>query len=263
MKNRLAFTFIWISLWLPAIAQAGAQKAQSAKPKPSTEQITAEEVKQADELAKRFIQRFQETRDIGPLIDEMFTQNFKSEIEQNTDWSSMVGQGTSLTENLNAGQRLKCFIAGFNFQYLLRTYLLSQISFVSPDVSQSEELLPAKIRKFFKEKAPADEEIKSAKQAIKYLAFLEEAVALLQEEVRRNPPELTAQFKKNLEAFEAHLNQYVEEKPSVRVYKETRHGLLAGTRLIRVVIPFHVGLAMVKDGNVMKLEGAATNLPPD
>jgi hypothetical protein len=263
MKNRLTFTLLWVSLLLPTMLHARAPQAQSLKPKQGAEQITAEENKQAREVSERFIQRLQETRDLAPIMDEMFTDTFRRRIEQDPSLAGIVGQGTSLMEYLIAKQRLRCFVVSFNFEYLLRLYLFSKVSFESPDVSQSEELLPVKIKRFLKEKAPAEEEIKSAKQANKFLAFLEQVVTLIQEEVRQNPPEATEQFKKNLAAFEAHLNQFPQERPSVRVYETSQFGYAAGTRLTRMVIPFHVGLLMVKVGNTIKLDGVGTHLPPD
>jgi hypothetical protein len=261
MKNKPVLALPWIFLIL--ILAIGATPSRVQINKPSKEQITQEEIKQAQEMSKQFIQRFQETRDLTPIVEEMFTSNFKKSIKQDSSWSDMVGQASSLPEHLNAKQRLRFFIVSFNFEYLMRLYLAGRVSLDAPYASQSDEILPAKIAQFFKNKAPADEERKSASQVGKYLAFLEQAMILIQEEVRQNPPEITEQFKKNLSAFEAHLNQYPQEKPSVRVFEEERYGLSAGTRHIRMVIPFHVGLVMVKEGNALKIEGAATNLPPD
>jgi hypothetical protein len=100
-------------------------------------------------------------------------------------------------------------------------------------------------------------------QAQKIMSFLEQAVILLQEEVRKNPPEETEQFKKNLVAFETHLDNHEEEKPSVLVFDKARDGYPAGTRFIRLVIPFHVGLGMIKEGGKLKIDLALTHLPPD
>ncbi len=47
------------------------------------------------------------------------------------------------------------------------------------------------------------------------------------------------------------------------VYGEQRYGLPAGTRLVRVIVPFHVALVMIKEKGEFKINLAATFLPPD
>lgn len=211
------------------------------------DQITPEEAREARDLADRFIKRFRETRDLTPLVDEMFTRNFKKMVAEDISWSGIVGQGRSLPEQLKGEQILRCFIVNFNLQYLICLYIASKVPF-DQKISKADDIFPSKISQFFKENAPDDDEIKTAEQARKMMSFLERAVTLMQDEVRKNPPEETEQFKKNLVAFKAYLDGHEEEKPSVRVYAEARHGLPAGARLIRIIIPFHVGLAMVREG---------------
>jgi hypothetical protein len=261
MRNKPAFAMIWVFLILSVATSAALPQSQINKQ--SKNPITEEEITQAQELSKRFIQRFQETRDLTPIIEELFTSNFKKTIEQDSSWGGMVGQGDSLVEHLNARQRLRCFIVSFNFEYLMRLYIASRIPLDNSNAAKTNNILPAKIAQFFRDKAPRDEERKSTSQVGKYLAFLEQAMILIQEEVRQNPPEITEQFKKNLSAFESHLTQNPLEKPLARILATDQYGFPVGTRLSRTVIPFHVGLLMVKEGNTLKLYGAATNLPPD
>jgi hypothetical protein len=193
----------------------------------------------------------------------MFTSHFKKKVEEDISWSGIVGQGRSLTEQLKGEQRLRYFIVNFNLQYMIRLYIASKFPLDSESLSKAGDILPPKVSQFFKDNAHHGGEIKTTEQARKMMSFLEQAMTLMQDEVRKNPPEETEQFKKNLAAFEAHLDEHKEEKPSVRVYGEARYGLPAGARFIRMVIPFHVGLGMVKEGGELKIDLAAIHLPPD
>jgi hypothetical protein len=181
-------------------------------------QITPEEAREAQELADRFIKRFRETRDLTPMIDEMFTSNFKKAVAEDISWSGIVGQGRSLPEQLKGEQRLRCYIVNFNLQYMIRLYIASKVPLDQESLSKAGDIFPPEVSRFVKENAPDDGVIKTADQARKMMSFLEQAVTLMRDEVRKNPPEETEQFKKNHVAFEAHLNEHKEEKPSVRVY---------------------------------------------
>ena len=265
MAYRPPIAFILIFLVLATIQARSTQETNKAQipPPGGSNQITPEEIKQAQEVANHFIERFRETRDLTPIVDEMFTSKFKNTIAKETSWSGIVGLGTSLAEHLSDGERLRCFNVQFSLSYLMRLYAASKVPLESKAPSQPERLFPPKIIQFFKDNAPREEEIKTAEQARNVLLFLEQSLKLMQQEIAKNPPEETAQFKKNLEAFAAHLDEHKEEKPSGTVYEEERYGLPAGTRLVRVIIPFHVGLIMIKEKGEFKIDLAATYLPPD
>ena len=188
----------------------------------SNNQITPEELRLAQEVADRFIRRFRETRDLTPIVNDMFTSHFKKMVEEDISWSGIVGQGRSLTEHLKGEQRLRCFIVNFNLQYMIRLYIASKFALDSESLSKAGDILPPKVSQFSKDNYPHKGVIKTAEQARRMMSFLEQAMALMQDEVRKNPPEETEQFKKNLVAFEAHLDEHKEEKPSVRVYGEAR-----------------------------------------
>jgi hypothetical protein len=225
------------------------------------DQITPEEVREARELADRFIRRFRETRDLTPIVNEMFTSNFKKMVTEDISWSGVVGEGRSLPEQLKGEQRLRCYIANFNLQYMICLYIASKVP-LDQKISKADDIFPSKISQFF-ENAPDEGEIKTTEQAQKVMSFLEQAVILMREEVVKNPPEETEQFKKNLVAFEAHLDKNEEEKPSVSVSNKAVNSFPAGARFIRMVIPFHVGLVMVKEGRELKIDLAMTRIPPD
>jgi hypothetical protein len=90
---------------------------------------------------------------------------------------------------------------------------------------------------------------------------MEQAVTLMQDEMRKNPPEETELFKKNLVAFEAHLDNSGKKKSLPgQLSSEARDKLPAGSRVITIIIPFHIGLVMLKEGQNFKIL-TATLLP--
>jgi hypothetical protein len=264
MGKKVLLLALIASLMIGSTNSARAEQTQKESESPrqhGSEQITPEEIKQARDLADRFIKRLRETRDLTPLVSEMFASSFKRTIVEDDSWGGIVGQGRSLVEHISSEQRLRCFIVGFNLQYLLRLYIAGNAPLDSKEASVGDKLPPTLVR-FMKENLPPEDSVETTEGAQVMMSFLERAVALMQEEIAKNPPEQTEQFKANLAAFEAHLNEHAEERPSVRVIDENRNGLVAGTRLIRMVIPFHVGLIMVQEKDGLKLDLVATHMPP-
>jgi hypothetical protein len=220
-----------------------------------------EELKQAQEVADRFVKRFRETRDLTPLVGEMFSSDFRKLIEEDTSWSGAVGQGSSLVKNLRGEERVRCYLVSFSLDYLIRLYIAGKISADSKETLRS--IWSPEMEKFFTEMEKLDGNIKSEKQARNYLSYLERALALMQKEVAKNPPEETEIFSKNLAAFEKHLQGYENEQPAAWVSERGEHGRPARTRFAKFIIPFHVGLLMLKENGQYKIWLALSTLPPD
>lgn len=219
-----------------------------------------EEVKQAQAAADRFIKRLRETRDLTPLVDEMFAGDFKKLIREDTSWSYVVGVLPSLIENLKADERLRCYVLSFSLDYNLRLYEASKLSIESKD--PTENVWSPEMLRFFRDNEPENINIKSLEEARKYLAFLERALAVVQKEVFKNPPEETVQFKKNLVLYGKYLQEYKWERPVVWMSERAEHGRPAGTLFAKVVIPFQMGLLMIKENGQYKIWLALATLPP-
>lgn len=88
---------------------------------------------------------------------------------------------------------------------------------------------------------------------------------LWQEEFAKYPPEETETFKENLTNFAAHLEdkKNLWGQPSVIIPEKRRQEFPEGTRFIRMEIPFHVGLILVKENAQFKIWFAASFIPPD
>lgn len=125
----LALIFICTTL-AGATAQTARERPQNS-PKvsaPRTQPDLDAELKEAQAAADRFVRRLRETRDVTPLVAEMFTSDFKQTYGDDDSWSGTVSVGRSLTEQLTAEERMRDYLATFNWHYLERLYLASRIS---------------------------------------------------------------------------------------------------------------------------------------
>jgi len=95
--------------------------------------------------------------------------------------------------------------------------------------------------------------------------MLENTLKLMREEMARNPPEESEQFKKNSAAFARHLQEPDNPwgRPIVSVLNREFVRYPVGTRLIKLEIPFHNVLMLVKENGQFKIVFAVTNIPPD
>ncbi len=220
-----------------------------------------EELKQAQEVADRFVKRFRETRDLTPMVSEMFASDFRKLIEEDDSWSGVVGQGRSLVENLRGEERVRCYVVSFSLEYLMRLHIVGKISLESKEPLTN--IWSPEMEKLFTEMEKLGGNIKSEKQARNYLSYLERARLTMQKEMLKNPPEETETFKKNSAIFEKHLQEQKNEQPSVWVSAKHEHGRPAGTRFAKIILPFHIGLLMVKENGQYKIWLALSTLPPD
>lgn len=220
-----------------------------------------EELKQAQEVADRFVKRFRETRDLTPMVGEMFASDFRRLIEEDDSWSGVVGRGRSLVENLRGDERVRCYVVSFSLEYLVRLYIAGKIHAESREPLRN--IWTPEMEKLFTEMEKLDRTIKSEKQARNYLSYLERALVVMQKELLKNPPEETELFRQNLAAFEKHLQGHENEQPAAWASAGMEHGRPPGTRFAKFIIPFHVGLLMVKENGQYKIWLALSTLPPD
>lgn len=239
----------------------------SPPPKPKNE-ITPEEEKEAKAFAELFIKRMRETRDLKLLIDEMFFSGFKQMAEKNAFWWGSLPLPYDTGKYLNAEERLKLFCDGFTSGYLMSLYLYSKMPESEVGESKNEDfdkLYPSAIVQYFKSRKEPEDTTKREE----YIRFLfldtEQALKLFREETIKNPPEETEQFKINLKNFSTHLEDSSNDwgKPFVSVSEKELFGLSAGTRVIRMEVPFHSGLVMAKEKGQMKVITVLGWIPPD
>jgi hypothetical protein len=267
MKYSWPVALLFICATLAAVPAQTAKERPKSSPNSSAARSQPDldaELKEAQAAADRFIRRMRETRDLTPLVAEMFTSDFKQLIENDDSWSGLVGVGFSLTEHLNADERQRCFVAAFTWRYLVRLHIAGRMPLAEAEKAKTEDLLPPEIIEYFRQTGAVTEVVVTTEQAHQHLARLVGAAEVMRKVSAKNPPEETAQFKRNLANFEAHLQQYKEEQPAVWALDTAdRFGHPAGTLMARFIIPFHVGLVMVKEKGEYKVWAAMTDIPSD
>ena len=245
-----------ISLLIVVIASGQSQQS----PAKATVSLDPEEEQQVQKLAGEFIKRLQETRDVSPLIDEMFVSDFKKLLTADGWWTGLIELPFPVAKQLDEDERYRLYRAQFSLEYLLKLYYAGKVA----DGDPKTVLPPPKVVEYVNSSNPPTGEIKTHKDALRLVVILENTLKLMREEMARNPPEESEQFKKNSAAFSRHLQ--VENplgRPIVSVLDREFVRYPVGTRLIKLEIPFHNLLMIVKENGQFKIVFAVTNMPPD
>lgn len=226
--------------------------------------ITPEEKQQALDFANRFVKRMKETRDLSPLISEMFVSNFERNYNQDGSWAGFIGMPSSLVLLLNDDERLRLYASRFTLDYLFRLHFASKIPLDEEHLKKAENLIPQSIVDYSNANELPSEEIKKPEDARRILSITEHTLKLLKTHLADNPPEATMHFKENLVSFAKHIEGDEDwGQPSAKDINREFLGFPAGTRFIRMEIPFHIGLILVKEKGQMKLLFAISMIPPD
>lgn len=242
------------------VGAASGQQPSQTQPQKATVSLDPEEEQQVQKLAGEFIRRMQETRDVSPLTDEMFVSDFKKLLTADGWWAGLIELPFPVAKQLDEDERYRLYGAQFSLEYLLKLYYAGKVA----DGDPKTVLPPPKVVEYVNSSNPPTGEIKTHKDALRLVVILENTVKLMREEMARNPPEESEQFKKNSAAFSRHLQ--VENplgRPIVSVLDREFVRYPVGTRLIKLEIPFHNLLMIVKENGQFKIVFAVTNMPPD
>ncbi len=133
------------------------------------------------------------------------------------------------------------------------------------DTKALEALFPEELVAYSKSlkiptgKEPVDELVQFA------FSTREQTLKIWKNELTKHPPELTQEYQKNLDQFVKHADDAGNPwgRVKVEVIPEEQSGRPAGTRFIRLEIPFHIGLILVKEGSKLRVWFAASVIPPD
>jgi hypothetical protein len=228
----------------------------------SGQKLTTQEQREAHDLADRFIRRLLETRDLRPLLSELFVSDVKNSGLTDPFWGRSVNLNVPPGANLTDLELWDYYAAKFTVDYLSRLNVAAKIPLGSFDKLKPEEidrLTPQSIADYSKTIKLPEREPPPRDQAHLIYSITNHTVALLQQELSKHPPEETEVFKTNLASFAAHLND-----------PENRWGKLSLTnvyrppmRFITMEIPFHVGLILVKENGQLKVWFAANFIPSD
>ena len=248
------------SLLMVGAASGQSQPLSQNQPQKATVSLDPEEERQVQKLAGEFIRRMQETRDVSPLIDEMFVSDFKKLLTADGWWTGLIELPFPVAKQLDEDERYRLYKAQFSLEYLLNLYYAGKVA----DGDPTTVLPPPKVVEYVNSSNPPQGEIKTHEDALRLVVILENTRKLMREEIARNPPEESEQFKKNSAAFSNHL--LVENpsgRPIVSVLDREFVRYPVGTRLIKLEIQFHNLLMIVKENGQFKIVFALTNMPPD
>lgn len=265
MKRR-NLTLFFIALLLSANLNLPAAAAlRATQDQPVDEKLTREEKREAISLARMFVERLRETRDITPLISEFFASDFSP---QN---STLLFEEVApdVIANLSREELLRCYAAEFNLSYLT---FLHFMAIDTPDSSEHigpEEIFPPELTDLIARNAnmesvlgetedgaasqsEAEFRIQSLEQLRNAMAVMEEAVRLMQDHFTKNPPEQSPFFKEN---FKQAAKGFDAFKPALQIDEELLNTLPAGARVIEINIPFFQ-LTLIRSDSGLKIFGA-------
>jgi hypothetical protein len=223
------------------------------------EKITAGERREAKRLARRFVKRLRETRDISPLITEFFVDDFSPQnciLLSERDDAELISQ-------LSPEERLQCFTLEFNLVYLALLNLMATYPPDSDSEPALEEYFPPDALEMIREDPQLahwagvemdDEElqpqIENPDQLRALLSTLEKVVRRMQEYMTQYPPEESPYFKENFRQEKADIEAF---EPDLEIITEADCSLPVGARVVSINIPFfipffHLDLVASDDG---------------
>ena len=236
------------------------------------DQPTVEEIREAREIADSFSNRLRETRDLQPLISEFFVNDLKSSGLKDPFWGRSVNVNAPNSAHLTDAQLVRWYTLRFSVDYAVRMYWAGKMplddavkSQEGMDTKALEALFPEELVAYSKSlkiptgKEPVDELVQFA------FSTREQTLKIWKNELTKHPPELTQEYQKNLDQFVKHADDAGNPwgRVKVEVIPEEQSGRPAGTRFIRLEIPFHIGLILVKEGSKLRVWFAASVIPPD
>ena len=248
-RRVIAVLSLWVALFAPlrcCLAQA-------------EEEGTVREIKEAQEAARRFVVRMQQTRDVGALINELFLPGFVSH------FVSEEGVSHSLYSRLSRSERERLFVVIYNLHYVSAITIMSDYDDMKV-VYEEKTLKPRlllphstllKLRRALRQYF-GKTELTSYQQIRSLLAAMETAVAEAIRYLKRRDIEQTAEFQRRVTTSDT-LGSGINYR--VRVYTggqnvkdcEPLVGFPENYRFIRVELPILLGAIFIRDGEQMKI----------
>lgn len=220
---------------------------------------------QVQKLVQEFTRRLQQTRDVSPLIDEMFVKDFKKLLTEDGWWAGLIDLPFPLAKQLDEGERFRLYKTQFSLEYLMKLYYAGKVPLTGEGRKNSTVVPPAKVVEYVKSSNPPTGEITTHEEALRLLQMLENTLKLMREEMASSPPEESELFKKNSAVFSLHLQEPDNSwgRPFVTTIARKFVHYPVGTRIVKLEIPFHNALMLVKENGQYKILFALINLPPD
>ncbi len=107
--------------------------------------LDPEDEQQVRQFVEEFTKRLQETRDVSPLVDEMFVTDFKKLLTQDGWWAGLVGLPFPLAKQLNDNERYRLYVTQFTLEYLFKIYYAGKVPYTEEGLKSSAAVLPPKV----------------------------------------------------------------------------------------------------------------------
>lgn len=244
MRRRLAVIFL--------VAAALSQAAVAA----TAQELTAEESREANALARLFVRRMTETNDVAAVIPELFAPDFLDRHLNGPESGPFVFISPGMARRLTRDELWRYYVVNINFQHLARLYLYGR--FDADRLPESGHVYPPAVERLVAraeadmdkiEKADEEDAAAMADAVARLrasLGVLERANGLLRAEVGRRKLAQSALYKKAVAEWGERFKLY---EPWPGVCDEGCYGLPAGSRLIIVNVPsFQLKVALAAGG---------------
>ena len=218
------------------------------------EELTAEEARETNALARLFVQRMRETNDVAVVIDELFVPDFIDRHLNGPESEPFIFIKPSLARRLTRDELLGYYVANINFRHLHDLYVYGK--FPAGRLPEAEAPYPpeiarliARVEEDFEKIEQADESAEEAQAPARLrasLGLLERVNGLLRAEIERRKLAQSALYQKALAEWDERFHLY---KPWPSVCEQSCYGLPAGSRLIIVNVPsFQLKVALAGGG---------------
>jgi hypothetical protein len=236
---RKVFCGFCAPLWLTVLAA-------TAFAQTSTDKISANEAAEAVQLARTFSTRLQRTKDITPLIDAYFVNDFINGYVQDHEEDWFIFLPRKVAKRLSRAQLRKYFIAELNWFYLCNLVTFSQYSSLSHSDIAFEKIYPADVLKLFLDDRSMrvtikdedhDESTVLIGSIARFRSFrnkLERANYLLRQHARRINAGETPPYRETMSDWSV---RYYHYDPWLKICTQTCLTMPKGTRLIIVNVP--------------------------
>ena len=227
----------------------------SSFPQQTNKDITKEEEQEALRIARLFEKRMRQTRDISPLIEELFVQDFLQRYRDYNKAEKIFAFRNKFSKQISEKDLMRFYVGFINLVYLSHVYYFSHV----PSTTYAPAIgVPRAVIREVKECSfcaavlgvdkqnnndEGDEGYISAKQFIRYTKIMERLVLKFRPYMKRSAEKTTA-YKKSQEDFHRRFHTF---EPWVIPCDDDCVGFPKGTRFIYVtVMPFQLQLVRYK-----------------
>src|SRR5689334_17611600 len=132
-------TLLPFILLLLCVSEASSRAISRPQSQTQSEEITAEEIREAQQTAKLFIKRLGETRDLRPIIKEMFATGLTKGILKDQLLMGAMGLPRGYAEQASQEELLSYYALEFSVQYALTEFLAGKVSLEKEGAAKSLE----------------------------------------------------------------------------------------------------------------------------